>query len=112
VNITETPTMLMLTRYLDVTTFRHRLIASNMANVDTPGYRTLDVDFRSEMQRALGSEPQVHKVTGLTERPDGNNVSVDREGLLLAENQLQFRLGTQLLRGEFHRLLSAINEGR
>jgi flagellar basal-body rod protein FlgB len=47
----------------------------------------------------------------LLERPDGNNVSMDREGLLLAETQMQFGLGVQLLRHEFQSLLSAINEG-
>jgi flagellar basal-body rod protein FlgB len=45
------------------------------------------------------------------ERPDGNNVSLDREGLLLAETQMQFGLGVQLLQHEFHMVLSAINEG-
>jgi flagellar basal-body rod protein FlgB len=50
-------------------------------------------------------------VQGLLQRPDGNNVSLDREGLLLAETQMQFGLGVQLLRHEFQNLLYAINEG-
>ena len=48
---------------------------------------------------------------GLSERPDGNNVSLERESLLLAETQLRFNLGIQLLRNEFHNLSTAINEG-
>jgi flagellar basal-body rod protein FlgB len=46
------------------------------------------------------------------ERPDGNNVSLERESLLLAQTQLQFRAGVRLLRAEFRLLLTAINEGR
>jgi len=53
----------------------------------------------------------VRSVPGLLERPDGNNVSLDREGLLMAETQMQFGLGIQLLQHEFHNLLSAINGG-
>ena len=45
------------------------------------------------------------------ERPDGNNVSLDREGLLLAKTQLQYQLAIQLVKGEFHQMLSAINGG-
>lgn len=112
----STPLMGLLERFLDVTSQRHKLVVSNMANVDTPGYHTKDLDFRSELARAVsaGAEdvlPVVRLVPGLLERPDGNNISLDREGLLLAETQLQFGLGVQLLQHEFHNLLSAINEG-
>jgi flagellar basal-body rod protein FlgB len=50
-------------------------------------------------------------VQGLLERPDGNNVSLDRETLLLARTQLGFNTAVQLLRAEFRRLSQAINEG-
>lgn len=111
-----TPMMRLLERFLDVSSQRHKLIVTNMANIDTPGYRTQDLDFRSELQRfaATGeadSLPVVRPVRGLLERPDGNNVSLDREGLLLAETQIQFGLGIQLMRHEFQNLLTAINEG-
>lgn len=102
-------------RFLDLTAFRQRLVAQNLANVDTPGYRTRDIDFRAELQRAQSfgdAKPAAHRVSGLIERPDGNDVSVDRETLLLAEAQLQFRVGVQFLRGELRRLMLAINEGR
>jgi flagellar basal-body rod protein FlgB len=107
----------MLTRYLDVAALRQKVLTGNIANVDTPGYRTRDVDFGDAMKRAeanVGSDEPglVKEVRGLMERPDGNNVSLDREGLALAENQLKFRLGVQLLRSEFRRLSTAINEGK
>ena len=50
-------------------------------------------------------------VQGLIERPDGNNVSLERERLLLADTQLRFNAAVQLLRDEFKTLLSAIHEG-
>jgi len=106
-----------LCEYLDLAAFRQRLIASNLANVDTPGYRTRDINFEAEMRRAedrLGPEglrPRVLEVQGLIERPDGNNVNLDRESLLLARTQLQFRLGVELLRQEFQRISAAVKEG-
>jgi flagellar basal-body rod protein FlgB len=49
-------------------------------------------------------------VGGLLERPDGNNVSMDREGMKMAEAQLQFRTGVELLKHEFSRVMDAIHE--
>jgi len=106
-----------LARFLDVNALRHQLIVSNLANIDTPGYRTQDIDFSRELERAAGEidypglQPVARSVRGLMERPDGNNVSVDRESLLLAETQLRFQTGIQLLRAEFRRLATAINGG-
>ena len=117
-NWIETPTMQRLERFLDLVAFRHELISSNLANVDTPGYRAQDMDFESEMCRAeqlldsVPAAPRVREVKGLIERPDGNNVSLERETLALAQVQLQYRAGVQLLRNEIHTLQSAINEGR
>jgi flagellar basal-body rod protein FlgB len=118
-NDVSTPMMNLLEKALDVTSQRHKLVVANMANIDTPGYHAKDLDFRSELRRAVADGPMseetflpvARSVPGLLERPDGNNVSLDREGLLLAETQMQFGLGIQLLQHEFHNLLSAINEG-
>ena len=114
------PTMLQkLEQYLNLTSSRQQLIVSNMANVDTPGYRTQDIDFRSEMRRALDETgggatiaPVARAVPGLMARPDGNDVSLDRESLLLSENTIQYQIGVQLVKNKFHELLSAINEGK
>lgn len=114
-SLLDTPNLRALSRYLDVVAFRQGLVAQNVANVDTPGYHTKDVNFRRELQKATGNDeisPAPQDVPGLLQRPDGNNVSLDREGLLMAETQLQFRTGVQLLRTEFRRLQSAIQEGR
>lgn len=116
--MSESPSMLqVLEGYINVTNARHSLVVANMANIDTPGYHTQDIDFHREFENALqGTDtfgtPVVRTVQGLLERPDGNNVSLDREGLALSETQLQFRIGVQLIRTEFHRIMTAINEGK
>jgi flagellar basal-body rod protein FlgB len=113
----DTPVLRELSEYLDLAAYRQTLISSNLANVDTPGYRTRDIDFEREMRQAeehSGSDPpppRAIEVAGLMERPDGNNVSLDRESLLLARTQLQFRLGVELLRQEFQGISTAIKEG-
>lgn len=104
-----------LENYLSLTNQRETVIASNMANVDTPGYRTKDVDFQQELTRAMGAQegntPQaaVQDVRGLLERPDGNNVDIDREAMKLSEVQLQYQMGTQLIKDRFHQIITAIN---
>ena len=115
----DTPMFQTLTRALDLTALRQRVVSENIANIDTPGYQTRDIDFAAEFQRALnqdeseaGSQPvAVHTLRGLEQRPDGNNVSIDRESLLMAQNQLQFQTGVALLRSEFSRLQMTISGG-
>jgi flagellar basal-body rod protein FlgB len=104
-------------RYLDLATSEAKLTAENMANIDTPGYRAMGMDFEAEMRQAMtqverGSAAQpvrLKAVDGLIARPDGNNVSMDREGLNLAEAQLKFRIGVTLMRSENQRVLDAIH---
>jgi flagellar basal-body rod protein FlgB len=106
-----------LVRYLDLATSQAKLTAANMANIDTPGYRAVGMDFEAEMREAMdsvdrGRPPRpvrIKAVDGLIARPDGNNVSMDREGLNLAEAQLKFKTGVALLRQEYQRVLDAIH---
>lgn len=106
-----------LTRYLDLNTREIQLTAGNMANIDTPGYRAMGLDFEAEMGRAMREidadeavrAPRVKAVDGLIVRPDGNNVSMDRESLNLAEAQLRFKVGVALLKGQFSGIMSAIH---
>ncbi|MGA3137226.1 MAG: flagellar basal body rod protein FlgB [Terracidiphilus sp.] len=106
-----------LARYLDLATSQAKLTAANMANIDTPGYRAVGMDFEAEMREAMdgvdrGHAPRqvrVKLVDGLIARPDGNNVSLDREGLNLAEAQLEFKTGVALLRQEYQRVMDAIH---
>lgn len=107
-------------RYMDVLSTRQRQVAANIANADTPGYHTRDLDFQSELQRQIqGSagnstrpRPVLHEVSGLPVRNDGNNVSLDREARLLAENALRFNVASNLLRSQIRMVKSAIDEGK
>ena len=114
-SLMNTAQLTLTEKFLDLATARQSLLVSNIANVDTPGYRTQDMDFHAEMVRALSDDsglpaaPVTRDVPGLLSRPDGNNVSVDREGLLLAELQLKYQAATQVLRAEFALLRSVIS---
>ena len=132
-----------LARYMDLSVLEQKVTAENMANVDTPGYRTMGFDFADAMRRSvehmaeaqagrqgemraqldggegdLNAAPpmppvsdavEIHRVGGLLERPDGNDVSVDREGLKMAEAQLQFQVGERLLKAQFTEINDAIH---
>jgi flagellar basal-body rod protein FlgB len=106
-----------IARYLDLAVSEVKLTAANMANIDTPGYRAVGMDFEAEMREAMtgvekgrAARPvHIKAVDGLISRPDGNNVSMDREGLNLAEAQLRFKTGVALLRQEYQRILDAIH---
>ncbi|PWU03996.1 MAG: flagellar biosynthesis protein FlgB [Terriglobia bacterium] len=97
---------------MDVLSARQKVVASNIANADTPGYKTKDLNFQSDFQAALSGLPQAVEVSGLPVKNDGNNVSLDREARLLAENALRFNLATSLMRSQIQMLKSAITEGK
>jgi flagellar basal-body rod protein FlgB len=113
----ETTLSDQIARFLDLATAEAKLTAANMANIDTPGYKTVGMDFEAEMRGAMsdvedGRGPKRVRVTdvdGLISRPDGNNVSMDREGLNIAEAQLRFKTGVALLRQENQRVMDAIH---
>ncbi|HZS49120.1 MAG TPA: flagellar basal body rod protein FlgB [Blastocatellia bacterium] len=126
----------MLERVLDLSSRRHQLIAANIANVDTPGFHTKDIDFYGALKEAiasnesqssnsslagllgfaaptqLDSQPQVIEPEGLALRNDGNNVNADREMANMASNSLQYTLATELLGREFSVIRGAIREGK
>jgi flagellar basal-body rod protein FlgB len=100
---------------------RQKLVASNIANVDTPGYRTKDIDFRAEFAQQMQEQgcggaqvtgPQTIEPDGLPVKADGNNVSLDRESRMLAENAMRFQVAASLARAELHSIQSAIDEGK
>jgi flagellar basal-body rod protein FlgB len=101
-----------LEQYLDVLSARQKLVARNIANADTPGYKTQDVDFQSELNKVSGFEPTIIEPEGLATKNDGNNVNLDHQARLLAENDIRFNIATQLLRGNIHEIREAITEGR
>ena len=113
----ETTLSDQVARYLDLAASQAKLTAQNMANVDTPGYKALGMDFETEMRDAMASVAEgrdaravhVGAEDGLIARPDGNNVSMDREGLNLAEAQLKFRTGVAVLKQQYQMVMDAIH---
>ena len=113
----ETQLSDQVARYMDLATSQLKLTAANMANVDTPGYKALGMDFEAEMREAMNDVDQgvaprqvkVKTVDGLIARPDGNDVSMDREGMNMAEAQLKFKTGVAILREEYQRVMNAIH---
>jgi len=101
-----------LERYMDLLSARQKLVASNIANADTPGYHTRDIDFQREFLNVAGGSPDIIEPSDLKVKNDGNNVSVDRESRLLAENALRFQLAAQLLKSQVRAVRSAIQEGK
>ncbi len=109
-----------VSRYLDLATTEAKLTAENMANVDTPGYKAQGINFEAEMRDAMyrveqGRAPRAEQVgleDGLIARADGNNVSMDRESLNLAEAQLKFKTGIAILRQQYQTMMDAIHADR
>ncbi len=102
-----------MSHYLDLLADRQKLVSSNIANVDTPGYRTKDIDFNFEFQSLVsGGSPNVIEPGGLKTKNDGNNVSMDREMRLLSENALRFNFVSQLLKGEARDIRLALKDAR
>lgn len=116
-----------LTKTLDLTWKRNSAIASNIANVETPGYRAADLDFGHELEKAFerqGSplamtnkghmDVKAHSGSHLTPdlsgatKPDGNNVDLDIQMGQLAYNKGKYAMAANLVRKKFALLASAI----
>ena len=92
-------TLTLLERAMDVRLSRQSLLSSNAANIDTPGFKEKDLDFKEAIAGALrgggeGVEGAVkgatHEVEGAVAGLDGNSVDLDRTMVALAENGLQY----------------------
>jgi flagellar basal-body rod protein FlgB len=112
------PVTTQLDRYMTLVSQRQKLVASNIANADTPGYKTQDFDFEAQLHAALAApgdadpaSPKAGAVPGLRVKNDGNNVDLDREARLLSENALRFNMATNFLRSQLKDLHSAIQGG-
>lgn len=102
-----------LEHYMDLLVKRQRLVAANIANADTPGFKSQDIDFQFEyMSLAKGGTPHVIDFPDLPVKNDGNDVNIDREARLLAENALRFNLASSLAQDRIRMIREAIQEGK
>ena len=98
---------------MDLLSTRQKLVASNIANADTPGFKTKDVDFQFEyLSLTQGAEPNIVDAQGLRTKNDGNNVNMDRETRLLSENAIRFNVASTLLKSQIRQLRTAIQDGK
>ncbi len=120
-------------RGLTLASRRQTLIASNLANLDTPGYRTRDFSFEGAMKSALAGQtspnglqtthpmhlqgstggsfpPTTDALRPSSERNDGNDVSLDRENMLLARTQSTYQNASTFMQVELRKLYSLIRE--
>jgi flagellar basal-body rod protein FlgB len=107
----------LLSKLLDVTAVRHRVLANNLANVDTPRFKRQDVQFRDALAKAIKSsdeskvadvQPRVTEDAATPGRPDGNNVTTQRELGEMMENALLYQFATKAINLKFNSLTKAI----
>jgi flagellar basal-body rod protein FlgB len=93
----------LLGRLIRASEMRQRVISNNLANVNTPNYRRLDVDFEAQLAQELEGRgfgeatPEIFETPGLQTKADGNNVDVDREIGQLNKNAMLSQAYIQLL---------------
>ena len=119
-------TMGMLTSMLDYQSRRHKVIASNIANIDTPGYRPRELAFTKELSEAMlhnssvemtrSNEKHLPTASYQVRSSDvevvnaGNKVDIDGEMGKLADNHLKYNLTVELLARKFKSLNSVLRE--
>jgi flagellar basal-body rod protein FlgB len=120
----EDPVFSTTHNLLSWTSKRQQALASNVANLDTPGYQAKDYTFESEMRSlALAKTSEKHIglakedssarliEVGTREKPNGNNVDIERELTEISKNGLEYVTVVQYLTQKIRTLRSAINEG-
>jgi len=129
-------TMQLLHRTLDLRQARQRVIASNIANEETPGYRATELNFQDSMQAAQRGRSLVtlavtrgghigprgdsfQKITGkLSAVPagdlplDANSVNIELEMAKMSDNAMQYNSAASIMAIRFRHLMGAIREGR
>ncbi len=131
----NTKIMTLFEKSLSFRTQRHDLLASNVANKDTPGYHAQDLVFEKNLEKALHADQpgplktsnprhmdgnntpplelaQARRITSAAPFVDfdGNTVDLDKEMAKIAENQLTYNATTRMLSHQFRMLKTAITE--
>lgn len=129
----DSSTVPMLQEVLQFTTKRHEVLAGNIANIDTPGYRTKDLnaeEFQEKLKEALEARTQQHGVLspGLTHSRDGDkmrevreslnsilyhdesNVSLEQQVTQISKNQFMHNMAISIMTNQFRLLETAISE--
>ncbi len=110
----------LLMRLLSAVDFRARVLANNISNQNTPGYKRQELEFEdlliAELRRPepnLGRiEPKLVEDPDAVARADGNSVSMEEELGRMRENRIMYELYTSILRGQMNLIRSAIHGDR
>lgn len=127
---------LALAKALEAASLRQRVIADNIANLNTPGFKRSEVRFEELLRKAIGGReqalplrrtdprhfggagnletltPKAEQVRTTSMRADGNNVDLDQEMVALATNTIAYRAAAQMLSDRLAKLSFVINGGR
>ncbi len=130
--IFDSPTTLLLNKSMDAATLRNTVIADNIANDDTPGFKRREVVFEDKLQLALSGkqdhlnmkitnnrhillksnngylEPEIKEMNDFSFTNDGNNVDIDVESAKLAKNKMYYDTMAQSMNNEIKLLRLAI----
>lgn len=114
--ISDSSIVAALGRQLNRAVARQQVAASNLANIDTPGYRAKEVQFAEALDASLqapgADAPLLTDAEGLAARRDGNTVQLDRELLNMSRAAGDFSAAQTALAAKFRLVRYAINEGR
>ena len=129
-------TIPLLEKTLDLRSMKHNLIVSNIANMDTPNYKTFDIIIKEELENAMGTGKNIKlkrtRAEHFSEREtlsnnvkfraddtqqfsmktNGNSVDIDKEMGKLSENNLMYNALAQIISRKFEGLKNVIREGR
>ena len=129
-------TVSILEKALDLRSKKHNVIASNIANMDTPDYKAFDLVIEKELQKVTGKGNSISlnktnvahmqsrgskadgvsvvidDTQGLSLRGDGNTVDIDKQMGSMAENTLMYKAAAQMIYRKFQGLKSAIQGGK
>lgn len=116
-NVTE-----LLIRAMDASALRQKVIANNVANANTPGFKRSVVTFEEHVKEVMerrtihtspqALNPKIVADRSTSMRDDGNNVDIDQEMVLMSANGIKYQALTQQLGDRFSMMRYVINEGR
>ena len=116
----QTDNYILSQKLMDVAHIRHKSLAGNLANIETPGYKRVDVaaGFEKDLMNAVHgnrfdrvarAEVRVEKdPNAISVRPDGNNVSMNKEMMEINENSMRYEFLTQYVSDNIKSLNKAI----
>jgi flagellar basal-body rod protein FlgB len=94
-------TLKILEHMLDVSAFRHKVLTSNIANADTPGYKAKDIAFQKELDNAVATDGkggyEIYESGTTMPNRDGNTVNLDMEMAKVAENTLIYNTAVEVM---------------